>query len=73
MGSRNTTINFTDEQGNTILNRGGVAIGSSAMADPTSIAVGAGAMGGAPALVPLLREMAAMLGAAGRVAAADMT
>ena len=43
------------------------------MADPTSIAVGAGAMGGAPALVPLLREMAAMLGAAGQTAGADMT
>ncbi len=73
MGSGNTIINLTDDQGNMILNRGGTAIGRGAVADPTSIAIGATAMAGVPALVPLLREMAAMMEAADHAAGVDMT
>jgi hypothetical protein len=46
MGSGNTIVRTTDPNGNTILNKGGVAIGAGAQADPTSIAIGAGANAG---------------------------
>jgi hypothetical protein len=72
MGSGNTIINFADDRGNTILNRGGTAIGSGAVADDTSIAIGAKAVAGVPALVPLLRELAAMMEAVGQTAGVDM-
>jgi hypothetical protein len=45
-GSGNTIVGPTDANGNTILNRGGTAIGHGATADPTSIAIGAGAHAG---------------------------
>lgn len=46
MGSGNTFVGATDPSGNTILNKGGTAIGAGARADETSIAIGAGALGG---------------------------
>jgi hypothetical protein len=46
MGNGNTIIGPTDSRGNTIINRGGTAIGNGATADPTSIAIGAGAHAG---------------------------
>jgi hypothetical protein len=45
-GNGNTIIGATDSNGNTVLNHGGVAIGKGASADPTSIAIGAGAHAG---------------------------
>jgi hypothetical protein len=45
-GDGNTVVGATDAHGNTILNSGGVAIGSGAVADPTSIAIGAHANAG---------------------------
>jgi hypothetical protein len=45
-GHGNTVVNFTDDQGNTILNTGGVALGRNACADSTSIAIGSGARAG---------------------------
>jgi ribosomal protein S11 len=45
-GDGNTIVGATDAQGNTILNQGGTAIGRGATADPTSIAIGAGAHAG---------------------------
>lgn len=47
IGENSTVVGPTDDRGNTILNRGGIAIGAGAKADPTSIAIGAGALGGA--------------------------
>jgi hypothetical protein len=58
MGSRNVIVGSTDDKGNVRLG-GGTAMGYGARADPTSVAVGSGAMAGAPALVPLLREFGA--------------
>lgn len=46
IGDGNTVVGATDSQGNTILNQGGTAIGRGATADPTSIAIGAGAHAG---------------------------
>jgi hypothetical protein len=46
LGSGNTFVGATDANGNTILNKGGTAIGKGACADPTSIAIGAGAHAG---------------------------
>ena len=46
MGSGNTIIGPTDDRGNVLLNRGGVAIGAGASADETSIAIGANAGAG---------------------------
>jgi hypothetical protein len=43
LGNGNTIIGPTDSNGNTIYNKGGTAIGAGATADPTSIAIGAGA------------------------------
>jgi hypothetical protein len=45
-GNGNTIVGATDANGNTILNRGGTAIGIGAKADPTSIAIGAHAGAG---------------------------
>jgi hypothetical protein len=45
IGNGNTFVGATDANGNTILNRGGVAIGHGATADGSSIAIGAGANG----------------------------
>lgn len=45
-GNGNTIVGATDSNGNTVLNHGGVAIGKGASADPTSIAIGAGAHAG---------------------------
>jgi hypothetical protein len=47
-GNENTIVGATDDHGNTILNRGGTAIGAGAHADPTSIAIGANAAAGQP-------------------------
>lgn len=58
MGSRNVIVGPTDDKGDIRLG-GGTAMGYGARADPTSVAVGSGAMAGAPTLVPLLREFAA--------------
>ncbi len=57
MGSGNTIVGATDDRGNTILNRGGTAIGRGARADSTSIAIGAGAGAGNGALLTLLAEL----------------
>lgn len=46
LGDGNTFIGPTDANGNTIYNKGGTAIGKDACADPTSIAIGAGANAG---------------------------
>jgi hypothetical protein len=46
MGSGNTFIGPTDANGDTIYTKGGTAIGKGACADPTSIAIGAGAHAG---------------------------
>lgn len=46
MGDNNVFIGATDSHGNTILNRGGVAVGSGACADSTSTAIGANANAG---------------------------
>ena len=46
MGSGNTFVGATDANGNTIINKGGAAIGKGACADPTSIAIGADAHAG---------------------------
>lgn len=43
MGSRNTIVNFSDANGNTLLNRPGTSIGAGAGFDPTSVIIGAGA------------------------------
>jgi len=43
MGSRNTIVNFSDANGDTILNRGSVSIGAGAGFDPTSVIIGSGA------------------------------
>lgn len=45
MGSRNTIVNFSDANGNTILNRGGISIGAGASYDPTGTIIGSGAGG----------------------------
>jgi hypothetical protein len=45
-GNGNTIVGATDSRGNTILNQGGTAIGHGAMADSTSIAIGANAHAG---------------------------
>lgn len=45
-GNGNTIVGATDSNGNTILNRGGTAIGRGATADQTGIAIGAGAHAG---------------------------
>jgi hypothetical protein len=52
MGNGNTIIGPTDSNGNTIYNRGGTAIGAGATADPTSIAIGAGAHAGGNVATP---------------------
>ena len=53
LGNGNTIVGPTDPNGNTIINRGGTAIGTGAMADPTSIAIGAHAhAGGIPQTPP---------------------
>jgi hypothetical protein len=46
MGNGNTFVGATDANGNTIINRGGTAIGKGACADSTSIAIGSGAHAG---------------------------
>jgi hypothetical protein len=46
IGDGSTYVGATDDERNTILNRGGTAIGHGAKADPTSIAIGAGASAG---------------------------
>lgn len=46
LGNGNTFVGATDANGNTILNKGGIAIGKGACADPTSIAIGANAQAG---------------------------
>ncbi len=51
-GSGNTVVGATDSHGNTILNRGGVAIGNGARADSTSIAIGAHAGSGGGRATP---------------------
>jgi hypothetical protein len=49
LGDGSTYVGATDANGNTILNRGGTAIGHGATADPTSIAIAANAhAGGTP-------------------------
>lgn len=45
MGSRNVIVGPTDDKGNVKLG-GGTAMGYGAQADPTSVAVGSGAMAG---------------------------
>jgi hypothetical protein len=45
-GDGNTVVGPTNANGNTILNRGGTAIGRHATADPTSVAIGANAHAG---------------------------
>ena len=60
MGSGNTIIGPTDAAGNTILNRGGVAVGRGARADGTSIAIGAGAMAGS-GVFDLLSQLQCLL------------
>ena len=47
MGSGNTIVGPTDQNGGTIINRGGTAIGAGACADSKSVAIGAGAGAGA--------------------------
>lgn len=46
MGDGNTIVGATDANGNTILNRGGTAIGRNAQADQTTVAIGANAGAG---------------------------
>jgi hypothetical protein len=46
IGDRSVIVGATDANGNTILNRGGTAIGTGAKADTTSIAIGEGANAG---------------------------
>jgi hypothetical protein len=46
VGDRSTVVGATDSNGNTILNRGGLAIGNGAKADSTSVAIGAHANAG---------------------------
>jgi len=46
LGSGNTIVGATDSNGNTIINRGGTAIGNGATADQGSIAIGAHAHAG---------------------------
>ncbi len=73
VGSGNTFIGATDGRVNTILNRGGLAIGADAYADETSVAIGARANAGgrqAEAL-KLLGQLQALLLQAGDDNAAD--
>jgi|SRR5580698_10399217 hypothetical protein len=46
MGSRNTFVVPNDSTTNTMMNRGGLAIGAGSCADSTSVAIGAGAGAG---------------------------
>jgi hypothetical protein len=48
IGDRSVVVGPTDSNGNTILNRGGTAIGKGAKADATSIAIGENANAGGP-------------------------
>lgn len=58
MGDGNTIYTLADANGNVIVNRGGTAIGAGARADSTSVAVGAGALGGdLPQLFELLAQL----------------
>jgi hypothetical protein len=50
IGDRSVVVGPTDDRGNTILNKGPLAIGHGAYAGPDSIAIGAGAGAGAGAL-----------------------
>jgi hypothetical protein len=43
MGNNNTIVGGTDQNRNSIINRGGTTIGSKACGDPTSVVIGAGA------------------------------
>lgn len=52
MGDGNTIVNTHEANGNTLLTRGGTAIGKGACADPTSVAIGTGANAGACAKHP---------------------
>jgi hypothetical protein len=57
IGDGSTVVGATDSDGNTILNRGGLAIGNGAKADPTSIAIGAHANAGtAPTPPPSMSQ-----------------
>jgi hypothetical protein len=53
LGSGNTIVGATDSNGNTIINRGGTAIGNGATADPGSIAIGAHAHAGGDGTRPM--------------------
>jgi hypothetical protein len=57
IGDRSVVVGPTDADGNTILNRGGLAVGNGAKADSTSIAIGAHANAGSrpiPQQVPVV-------------------
>jgi len=61
-GSRNTIVRPMDGSSDVIMNQGGLAIGSGASADSTSIAIGSGASAGdAAVLAHLLTELRASL------------
>lgn len=51
-GNGNTIVGPTDDHGNTIINKGGTAIGNGATADSTSIAIGAHANAGGESVKP---------------------
>ncbi len=58
VGDRNTIVGATDANGNTVLDRGGTAIGAGAVANPSSVAIGAHAGAGNPPSRPITRDEA---------------
>jgi hypothetical protein len=70
MGDGNTIYTAADTNGNVLLHEGGTAIGAGARADSTSVAIGAGALGGdQPQLLGLLAELRQILDKNGAVEA----
>ncbi len=73
MGDGNTIYTLADANGSVLLNRGGTAIGAGARADSTSVAVGAGALGGdLPQLFELLAQLQQVFDHAGAAEAAHV-
>ena len=64
MGDGNTIVGPTDSHGNTVYNKGGVAIGNGARADSTSVAIGAHANAGNTTEQPSVGTITVQPGAA---------
>lgn len=73
-GDRNTFVRPDPGSTNTVLNRGGVAVGFRATADSSSIAIGSGAMAGDQAFVlRQLQELDEILSRSGHSDGSDAT